>query len=79
MADQVPPQYRSSVQERGERSGVAIGFVLFAGMLMIMIGIFQALAGIVGIVNDNLYVITRLRAATMTGSGKAPTREREAP
>jgi hypothetical protein len=59
MADQVSPQYPSSIEQREEPSGLAIGFILFAGMLMIMVGIFQALAGVVGIVNDNFYVITR--------------------
>jgi hypothetical protein len=59
MADQVSPRYASSVGQREEPSGLAVGFILFAGMLMLMVGIFQALAGVVGIVNDNFYLITR--------------------
>jgi hypothetical protein len=36
--------------------GWAIGWIAFAGVMMIMIGIFQAVDGIVGIFNDDLLV-----------------------
>lgn len=39
-------------------SGWAIGFTLFAGMMMVMIGVFQALEGLVAILNDEFYVVT---------------------
>ncbi len=47
--------------ERGdepEASGWAIGGVVFAGSVMIMIGIFQAIAGLVAIFNDEFYVVS---------------------
>ena len=39
-------------------SGVAIGFSTFAGVLMIMVGGFQALQGFVAIFQDEFYVTT---------------------
>jgi hypothetical protein len=57
MADQVSPRYASRPEE--EVSGWAVGFVLFAGLMMIMVGVFQAMQGLVAIVNDNFYVTTR--------------------
>ena len=46
---------------RAERevSGWAVGGIIFAGTMMVMIGVFQAIAGLVGIFNDNFYVVTR--------------------
>jgi len=58
MADQVSPRYSSAARE-DEGSGWAVGFILFAAMLMMMIGVFQALAGLVAIFNDNFYAATR--------------------
>ena len=40
-------------------SGWAIGWTLFAAMMMILIGVFQAIAGLVAIVDDEFYVATR--------------------
>jgi hypothetical protein len=47
-----------SVQEPyydGGGSGWATGWIAFAGVMMIMIGIFQAVDGIVGILDDDFY------------------------
>ena len=41
-----------------EPSGWAIGGAMFAGSMMIMIGIFDALAGLTGILRDDFYVNT---------------------
>jgi hypothetical protein len=41
------------------RSGAAIGFTMFAGVLMITIGIWHAIAGFAGIVEDQFYAVTR--------------------
>jgi hypothetical protein len=57
MADDVSPRYASAASE--ETSGWAVGFILFAGLMMIMVGIFQAFAGLVALFNDNFYVATR--------------------
>ena len=52
--------YSSSATSAGEKtSGGAIGFILFAAIMMIMIGCFQAFAGLVGLLNDTFYVATR--------------------
>lgn len=38
-------------------SGWAVGFALFGGIMMTMIGMFQALEGLVAILNDQFYVV----------------------
>ena len=55
MADDVS-QYRSRTRET---SGWAAGFVLFAALMMIISGIFQALQGLAGIFENEFYVTTR--------------------
>jgi hypothetical protein len=50
--------YRSA--RAGEAtSGWAVGFVLFAAIMMLMVGIFQAFDGLVALFNDTFYVTTR--------------------
>ena len=69
MSEQVSPPERSRGQEQPTASGVAAGFILFAVIMMIMIGVFQALAGLVAILNDALYAVTDnypLRLTTTT-------------
>src|SRR5215213_8536978 len=53
--------YSSSRARRaqGETSGAAVGFILFAAVMMIMAGVFQALQGLVGIFENEFYVATR--------------------
>jgi len=50
-----PPARRA----QGETSGAAVGFILFAAVMMIMAGVFQALQGLVGIFENEFYVPTR--------------------
>ena len=38
-----------------QRSGAAAGWIMFAGVIMITVGFFQAFAGLVAIVNDDFY------------------------
>ena len=47
--------------ERGmsDRSGMAVGFTIFAGVTMIMVGVFQALWGLAAIIKDQFFVVTR--------------------
>ena len=45
--------------DRRETSGWATGFILFAGLMMIMVGIWQALEGLIGIFENEFYVATR--------------------
>ena len=40
-------------------SGRAIGGITFAATMMIMIGIFQVIAGLVAIIDDDFYVVTQ--------------------
>jgi hypothetical protein len=57
MSEQTPAGYRAT---RGQQtSGWAVGFILFAAIMMIMIGFFQVLAGLVAIFENEFYVATR--------------------
>ena len=42
-----------------EASGWALGVIAFAATMMFLIGIFQALTGLVAIFNDEFYVVTQ--------------------
>jgi hypothetical protein len=46
---------------RGSRqtSGLAVGFITFAAIMMIMVGLFQALQGLVAIFENEFFVATR--------------------
>lgn len=56
MSDQVWPGDRSTDREQPTASGVATGFIVFAVIMMIMTGVFQALSGLVAIFDNALYV-----------------------
>ena len=53
--------YSSSGARRADRetSGTAVGFILFAAIMMLMVGSFQALQGLIGIFENEFYVATR--------------------
>jgi hypothetical protein len=53
--------YPSSAAGRAgeETSGSAVGFILFAGIMMIMVGCLQFFEGLVAVFNDTFYVATR--------------------
>jgi uncharacterized membrane protein len=40
-------------------SGWAVGGITFAGTVMILVGVFQSIAGLVAIIDDNFYVVAR--------------------
>ena len=40
-------------------SGWAVGGITFAATIMVLLGVFQAIAGLVAIFDDNFYVVTR--------------------
>ena len=42
-----------------EGSAWAAGWIAFAGFMMIMLGAFHAVAGLVGIIDDQFYVTTQ--------------------
>ena len=52
--DAYPPRARGQ-----ETSGTAVGFILFAAIMMIMVGVFQALQGLIAIFENEFYVATR--------------------
>ena len=47
------------VDQSSHESGLAHGFAVFAGVIMIMSGAFQAIAGLVGLFANEVYVATR--------------------
>jgi hypothetical protein len=51
------PEYQRRAEP--EISGWATGGIVFAGTILLMVGIFQAIAGLVAIFDDNFYVVTR--------------------
>jgi hypothetical protein len=59
MTEQGPSQYPSAGRADQTTSGWAVGFILFAGIMMIMVGIFQALQGLIAIFENEFYVATR--------------------
>ena len=40
-----------------QRSGAAVGWTMFAGIMMILIGVVHAIAGLSGIIKDNFYAV----------------------
>ena len=40
-----------------EVPGWAVGGITFAGVMMILIGTFEAIAGLLAIIDDNFYVV----------------------
>jgi hypothetical protein len=45
--------------EAEQVSGWALGGMAFAGTVMLMVGVFQMIAGLVAIINDDFYVVAR--------------------
>jgi hypothetical protein len=48
-----------SQQQTSNYSGTAVGFTVFAATMMIMVGMFQAIAGFVAILNDEFFAVTQ--------------------
>ncbi len=40
-----------------QRSGIAVGFTAFAGVIMVVAGVFQSIAGLGAILEDEVYVV----------------------
>jgi hypothetical protein len=59
MTEQSPSQYQSAGRAGNAPSGWAVGFILFAAIMMIMVGVFQALQGLIAIFENEFYVATR--------------------
>ena len=58
MSEQASPQHRSA-RRADTASGWAVGFISFAAIMMLLVGILQVLAGLVAIVENEIYVQTR--------------------
>jgi hypothetical protein len=43
--------------QAGQRSSVAVGSSMFAAIMMMMLGMYQAIAGLVALVNDEFFVV----------------------
>ncbi|HET6755687.1 MAG TPA: hypothetical protein VFH23_17250 [Jiangellaceae bacterium] len=56
MTEQTTSDYGSRAEP--PPSGAAVGFTVFAGVLMLMVGGFQAFAGLVGILENEFYAAT---------------------
>jgi hypothetical protein len=52
-------EQRRVLASRRQTSGAAVGFILFAAIMMIMSGVFQALQGLIAIFENEFYVATR--------------------
>jgi hypothetical protein len=59
MTEQSPSQYQSAGRAGKATSGWAVGFILFAAIMMLMVGVFQALQGLIAIFENEFYVATR--------------------
>jgi hypothetical protein len=59
MTEHGPSQYPSAGRPDQTTSGWAVGFILFAAIMMIMVGIWQALQGLIAIFENEFYVATR--------------------
>jgi hypothetical protein len=49
----------SSTNIDREPSGAAVGWTAFAAVMMILVGGFQAMSGLIAILRDDFYVVTR--------------------
>jgi hypothetical protein len=58
MTNQATTQ-NQPVDQSSHESGLAHGFAVFAGVIMIMSGALQAVAGLVGLFANEFYVATR--------------------
>ena len=59
MTDEAVPTPAGRASRAGERSGWAVGFILFAAIMMIMVGVFEAIEGLVALFQNEFYVATR--------------------
>jgi hypothetical protein len=59
MTDEAYPRSAGRADRAAETSGWAVGFILFAAIMMIMGGVFQAIEGLIAIFQNQFYVATR--------------------
>jgi hypothetical protein len=56
MSDQASPGYRAGREQAG--GAWAVGLIMFASIMMFLVGVFQAFTGLVAILNDQFLVAT---------------------
>lgn len=44
------------MSDQGNYSGAAVGFTMFASVILMVVGVFQAIAGLTAIVNDEVFI-----------------------
>src|SRR4029450_3717883 len=59
MTEQGPSQYPSAGRAGEATTGGGGGFILFAGLVMVRVGIWQALEGVIAILENEFYVAPR--------------------
>ena len=59
VAQGAAASHYESAGEEHEVSGWAVGFILFAGVMMVMAGGFQMFSGLVALIENEFYVTTR--------------------
>jgi hypothetical protein len=57
MSEQASPDYRAANRE-GAGGAWAVGLIMFASIMMFLVGVFQAFTGLVAIFNDQFLVAT---------------------
>ena len=50
-----------------ERSGAAVGWITFAGIMLIMVGVFHVIAGLAGIIENEFYSAVPAAGTQATG------------
>ena len=58
MTEQTSPRYAPADSDR-QASGGAVGLIVFAAVIMMMAGTFQAIAGLIALFENEFYVATR--------------------
>jgi len=58
MSDQASSRYTAADRERHATSGWAVGLMVFAAIMMMMAGVFQVIAGLVALFQNEFYVTT---------------------
>ncbi len=59
MTQGAAASHYDAADEEHEVSGWAVGFILFAGVMMVMAGGFQLISGVVALFENEFYVATR--------------------
>jgi hypothetical protein len=62
MSQYVEPQYRASERQRSSGGGYTgqtgwVGWIVFGGSMMLLLGSFHAMQGLVALVNDEYFVV----------------------